>query len=169
MNNNIIISFLDDVLTKSHMMQSQATPTIDNPLESSRQCLSAHDFSRCWLETMSMRPCCPICCDDEKSSKNLKLLKCCRQRVCHDCMCEHIKNILQEGLTGDGSKTLLCPMGCGKDLTDKVIRSCIRQKYFSFRHHAIGMTIVNMLKNLVTCDVSRVGRHFNVPTCYCRA
>lgn len=95
-----------------------------------------------------MQPCCPICCDDEKSSKRLKLLKCCGQQVCHDCVYEHIKNVLQEGLTGDGRKTLVCPMGCGKDLTDKVIRSSIRRKHFSFRHHIIGMKILNMLKNI---------------------
>ena len=43
-DNNIIVSFLDDALEKSHMKKSQVTPTINDPLESSHQRASAHDF-----------------------------------------------------------------------------------------------------------------------------
>lgn len=93
----------------------------------------------------TMSECCPICCDE---SKKLKVLNCCEQKVCDDCIYEHIKNVLQEGLTGDGRKTLVCPMGCGQDLTDKAIRKSIRKKNFNYRHHVLGVIILNIFKKM---------------------
>ena len=43
MSNNVIISFLDVVVEKLNMKQSQVAPTINNPLESSHQYLSSHN------------------------------------------------------------------------------------------------------------------------------
>ena len=65
---------------------------------------------------------CPLCCDDTKSTDRLT---CCGHSVCKNCLFRHIHSVLGEGVTGQGRSTLTCPMGCGQELPDGLIRNTI--------------------------------------------
>jgi hypothetical protein len=52
-------------------------------------------------------------------------------------MHSHINSIFEEGITGDGRKNLVCPFGCGKELTDAQLRSSIKAKHFNVARHIL--------------------------------
>ena len=73
---------------------------------------------------------CPICADEMAVSSSDAAhcavgLTCCGQRICQSCLYRHILSIFEEGRTGQGRTSLQCPVGCGSELTDKLVRDTI--------------------------------------------
>lgn len=103
---------------------------------------------------MKMKSVCPICCETEKLYKR----KCCNNEICNTCQINHIKSVISEGFVGDGRKSMLCPLGCGKEMIDKDILTSFRQHHFSYFKHIIGRFIFNILLCVFSC--CRQGRQY---------
>lgn len=72
---------------------------------------------------------------------------CCRQSICQSCLYRHIRSVWEEGITGNGRKQLVCPMGCGQAISDAEIRSCLRRQHTNLLRSWIGY---QMLQHLVS-------------------
>jgi len=93
---------------------------------------------------------CPICCDEimhqeptTKVSSKMDLL-CCNQILCKKCMYNHIISILNEGITGDGRKSIVCPLGCGREISESTIRCSIQVQHYSYFAHVIGRNMCDI-------------------------
>jgi len=56
-------------------------------------------------------------------------------------MYNHIISILNEGITGDGRKSILCPLGCGREISEQCVRNAIKLHHFSYLVHVIGHSV----------------------------
>ena len=132
---------------------SACVTAASNPLQWSKVLTEITIEYCCYLifESMGDNLECPICtetycettlaplkCFQKKRKLRQKTLSCCDQRICERCMYSHVRSIFEEGITGDGRKNLACPFGCGKDLTDAQVRSCIRAKHFNISWALLG-------------------------------
>jgi hypothetical protein len=79
---------------------------------------------------------CPICADDmflsvgfASGNRQALGLPCCGQLICQDCLYRHIQSIFDEGRSGLGRSKLTCPLGCGEEVTDKVVRATIERAH----------------------------------------
>ena len=75
---------------------------------------------------------CPICTEDMSLSwplKNVVGQPCCGKMICQSCLYRHLQSVFEEGITASGRSLLKCPFGCGQEVTDKEIRSCIRRQH----------------------------------------
>ena len=75
---------------------------------------------------MSNDDCCILCAE---TVTQLIQRSCCRQSLCASCQYRHIRSILDEV---GGRRQILCPLGCGKEMTETEIRDCFRQEHFSY-------------------------------------
>lgn len=90
---------------------------------------------------------CPICTEYFTLKSPGKVQTCCNSVICQDCLYSHIKSILEEGITGDGRKDLLCAFGCGSSLKDLDVRHSFRAKHL----HLIRYMFGTFLYHLVSC------------------
>lgn len=90
---------------------------------------------------------CPICTEDFISKNPGKIQICCNAVICQNCLYSHIKSILEEGVTGDGRKNLVCPFGCGSSILDSTVRNCFRVKHLHIARFMIG----RLLYHFVSC------------------
>lgn len=77
---------------------------------------------------------CPICAETMSLSfwardKRLLSRSCCGNVCCQSCLYEHTQSVMEEGITNQGRSKILCPLGCGKEVEDAAIRSCIHQAH----------------------------------------
>ncbi|KAI2501220.1 hypothetical protein MHU86_13236 [Fragilaria crotonensis] len=103
---------------------------------------------------------CPICADDMSlsvgiaSGKRRSLgLPCCGQLICQECLYRHIQTIFDEGRSGLGRSKLSCPLGCGEELTDKVVRASIEGAHGTITQW-FWRSVGEMLRYLTTVDAS---------------
>lgn len=92
---------------------------------------------------------CPICCDEiinqhdelQGTTTNIVDLTCCNQILCKKCMYDHIISIMHEGITGDGRKAIVCPLGCGREISEATVRKSIKAQHYSYLVHVLGKNV----------------------------
>jgi hypothetical protein len=94
---------------------------------------------------------CPICAEDYSIKSPGKVQSCCKTVLCQSCLYSHIKSILEEGITGEGRKKILCPFGCGVSLSDLATRESFQSQHWSFLRLLVGRSIY-----LALCCLSSV-------------
>jgi len=71
---------------------------------------------------------------------------CCGNTCCQSCLYEHTQSVMEEGITNQGRSKILCPLGCGKEVDDAAIRSCIQQAHpQSFLQRSWGLFVVGIM------------------------
>ena len=86
-----------------------------------------------------MPTCCLICTEellDQSSAEDARRPCCGQGPCCPTCMYKHIQSMMEEG-----RRRLVCPLGCGKDISDEEVRSCFRQEHFSSFRNALGIIL----------------------------
>jgi hypothetical protein len=77
--------------------------------------------------------------------QRLESCPCCRTSICQSCLYQHILSVWEEGMIGNGRSQLVCPMGCGRALSDDEIRSCLHRQHGQVLWSWIGRTIMQCL------------------------
>ena len=71
---------------------------------------------------------------------------CCGQYICQSCLYQHLMSVMEEGIVNQGRSRILCPLGCGKEVQDSCIRSCIKQAHRdSFLRRLWGTFVFGLL------------------------
>lgn len=77
---------------------------------------------------------CPICAEDVSftpaaTCRRALTLACCSQLICQSCEYQHIMSVFEEGVSGQGRSHLKCPLGCGEEIPEKVVRATIQRQH----------------------------------------
>lgn len=102
---------------------------------------------------------CPICAEAfawsrrRRRGRRLCVVRpCCSQPVCRSCLHSHVLSVFTEaaggGGDGAGRTRLLCPLGCGRDITDGEVRASLRNANRSILHHAFGARLFRLLRSV---------------------
>lgn len=67
----------------------------------------------------------------------LRPTSCCEKDICQRCLYQHIQSILEEARTG-GRRRIVCPFGCGTEISDFDIRLCFHRQHYSVVWDFIG-------------------------------
>mmetsp|Transcript_22041 Transcript_22041/g.25496 ORF Transcript_22041/g.25496 Transcript_22041/m.25496 type:complete len:528 (-) Transcript_22041:223-1806(-) len=77
-------------------------------------------------------------------------LPCCNQSICCSCFYLHIKSIIEEGMTGQGRKSMMCPFGCGAEIHDIAIRTSFH--VYHLNTPTITSTSTNINSSITSTD-----------------
>lgn len=80
---------------------------------------------------------CPLCAEpmlqvavtDDKRHLQMLGCPCCRNNICQGCLYRHIRTVWENESTNNGTSQLTCPLGCGRDISDTEIRSCLQRQH----------------------------------------
>ena len=116
---------------------------------------------------------CPICADDMSLSVDIVSrshralgLPCCGQLICQECLYRHIQSIFDEGRSGLGRSSLQCPLACGEELTDKIVRATIERAHKTMAQwfwRKVGVLVYSLLRflDIMTEDQSSARRQLH--------
>jgi len=118
-------------------------------------------------------PACPVCTNAMSPSSVAPSsqpchqalgLVCCGQICCQTCLYQHLQAIFDEGLSRYGRVSLACPLGCGQELSDAVVRATIdRANPLLWIWKIIGIIILQLaisfsafLRLILSSDVEKI-------------